>query len=167
VSNEPIQVAELPRPPGDSHEQREAEAVMVAALGERLGIELRPRVLTLPDGGRIELDAASDDLTVLCEAWAHQGAAKSAQKHKLLADAFKLTLAARVVGGSPKLFLLLSDEQACKHLRGRSWANAALREFGIELQVVELSDELRTGIKDAQQRPADDAHAVWVVEPAI
>lgn len=152
MSSEPIQVELLTRPPGDSQEQRDAEAVMVAALAQRLGVELRPRALTLPDGERIELDAASDDLTVLCEAWAHQGAAKSAQKHKLLADAFKLTLAARVVGGNPRLFLLLSDEQACKHLRGRSWANAALREFGIELQVVELSDDIRSRIRAAQDR---------------
>ena len=149
---EHVEVEKLPRPPGDSQEQRDAQAVMVAALSERLGVELQPRVLTLPDGARIELDAASEDLSVLCEAWAHQGRAKSAQKYKLLSDAFKLSLAARVIGGTPRLILLVSDEAACMHLRGRSWATAALRHHGIELQVVEVPEETRQRIRDAQTR---------------
>jgi hypothetical protein len=72
------------------------------------------------------VDGASPGLDVLCEAWAHQGRAKAAQKNKLLADALKLTLAALIVGGTPRLYLVVSDEEAVVHLRGRAWAADAL-----------------------------------------
>lgn len=108
--------------------------------------------MTLADGARIELDGATADLSVLCEAWAHQGRAKPAQKSKLLTDAFKLSLAAKVTGGTPRLILLVSDEEAIAHLRGRSWGTAALRHFGIELFVVDVPDETRAAITAAQQR---------------
>lgn len=84
---------------GDSREQREAEAIMVQALSRDLGIGLAARRILLAEGGRLELDAASRDLSILCEAWAHQGPPKSAQKMKVLTDAFKLAFAADVVGG--------------------------------------------------------------------
>jgi hypothetical protein len=63
----------------------------------------------LPDGGFLQVDGASPSLDVLCEVWAHQGRAKVAQKYKLLADALKLTLAAQIVGGTPRLCLVVSD----------------------------------------------------------
>lgn len=63
----------LAAPPGDSREQRDAEALMVEALAAQLGVPLAPRRLDLSDGVRVELDAASDDLSVLVEACAHQG----------------------------------------------------------------------------------------------
>ena len=53
---------------------------MVAALSEQLGVELAPRRVEFDGGVRVELDAASDDLSVLVEVWAHQGAAKSGQR---------------------------------------------------------------------------------------
>jgi hypothetical protein len=152
MGDEVEDVVPLPRPPGDSSEQRDAEAVMVALLGDRLGMQLAPRRVDLGDGRRVELDAASDDLTVLCEAWAHQGPPKPAQKNKVVTDAFKLAFIGRVVGGTPRLILLLSDEAAAAPFRGRSWYAAALKEFGVEIAVVELPEAMRAAIQTAQDR---------------
>lgn len=133
ISGEP-----LDRPPGDSHEQREAEAVMVSLLSDRLGVPLSPRRVALPEGGRVEVDAAAEDGSVMCEAWAHQGPPKSAQRNKVLTDAFKLVFVARVLGTSPRLILLFSDEAAAAPFVGGRWAAQALRAMAVEVAVVEL-----------------------------
>lgn len=148
----PTNESDATAPAGDSREQREAGAVMVAALAKRLGIALAPRRISLPDGGRLEIDATSDDLSVLCEAWAHQGPPKSAQRHKVLTDAFKLTFAARIVGGSPRLILLFSDKAATTPFVGKGWAPEALRTNGIEIAVVALPQELSDRVRAAQAR---------------
>jgi hypothetical protein len=55
--------------------------------------------------------------------WAHQGPPKSAQKHKVLADAFKLAWIATTVYPRPQLILCLSDPLAT---RQRSNAGTAV-----------------------------------------
>jgi hypothetical protein len=152
VDEQQMNAQPLPAPPGDSKEQRDAEAVMVALLADRLAVPLAPRRIDLGEGRRVEIDAASDDLAVLCEAWAHQGAPKGAQRNKVLTDAFKLTFIAKAIGGSPRLILLLSDEAAAAPFRGRSWYAAALSELGIEVLVVDLPADLRAQIRVAQIR---------------
>jgi len=141
-----------PAPAGDSREQREAEPVMVAALAAELGLQLAPRRIPLPDGSHVQVDAASDDLSVLCEAWAHQGPPKSAQRNKVIVDAFKLSHVAHVLGTSPRVILLFSDEEACRALDGSGWAAGAIRSHGIEIKVVAIPDELRQRLRAAQAR---------------
>lgn len=68
----------------------------------------------LPPGGhrraeRVEVDCADAGRTVLAECWAHQGPPKSVQRHKVLADAFKLAWIATTLNPRPQLILCLSD----------------------------------------------------------
>ena len=146
-----LQRADNPLPPGDSSEQRDAEARIVATLATNLGVKLAPRSLTFNSGVHVELDAASEDLSVLVEAWAHQGSVKSAQRAKVLADAFKLAFIARVLDSPTRLILLMSDEMAAKRFRS-GWAAEALETFNIELVVVELDPKVRQRLLDAQVR---------------
>lgn len=151
VAEELEHVETLDRPPGDSQEQRDAEAVLIAALSARLGVALAPRELRFDNGVRVKLDAASDDLSILVEAWAHQGVVKSAQRNKVLTDAFKLAFTSRALGGDRRLILLLSDDAAAKKFAG-GWPAAALREFGVTVEVVEIDEETRRRIRAAQDR---------------
>lgn len=125
---------------------------MVALLADQLGVPLAPRRIDLPDGRRVEIDAATAGLSVLCEAWAHQGSPKSAQKNKVIVDALKLAYVARMVDGSPRLILLLSDELAAAPFRGKSWYAGALSHFGVEIVVVELPQDSRDAVLKAQMR---------------
>ncbi|MFI7280125.1 hypothetical protein ACIBOV_07650 [Micromonospora chersina] len=149
-----VEHAVLPEPAaGDSATQRRAEGVMLSLLGERLGKTLRPRRFALPDGVRVEVDGADEDLTLLVEAWAHQGPPKAAQKHKVLADAMRLLFVASTLPVPPRMVLCLSDGEATRHFTtARSWAATALRTFDIRVEVVELPAELRSEIVAAQQR---------------
>jgi len=99
-------------PAGDSAEQRGAERVMLDLLGSQLGLELNPDTITVPSGERVQVDGADASRTVLAECWAHQGAPKSVQKHKVLADAFKLAWIATTIYPRPRLILCLSDPLA-------------------------------------------------------
>ena len=99
-------------PAGDSAEQRGAERVMLDLLGAQLGSELNPATITVPSGERVQVDGADAGRTVLAECWAHQGPPKSAQRHKVLADAFKLAWIATTLYPRPQLILCLSDPLA-------------------------------------------------------
>lgn len=139
--------------PGSSLEQREAERVMLDQLGERMGVALHPRRITHQSGAYVEVDGASEDLRFLVECWAHQGTAKVAQKYKLVNDAVKLSWIARTVDPKPeRLILCVSDELAVAHLRGRSWQGAAIRDLGVEIEVVDLPERVVETIRAAQRR---------------
>jgi len=139
-------------PPGDSSEQRRAERLMLDALGERLGLVLVPRRLERPGGVRVEVDGADDALTVLVECFAHQGTAKGAQKYKLVNDAVKLHWIGSTLTAAPRLILCVTDAAAVQHLRGRSWQAHAIRELGVEIEVVELPESIRAAVAAAQAR---------------
>ncbi|WP_200210393.1 hypothetical protein [Micromonospora coerulea] len=149
-----IQQEALPEPAaGDSAAQRRAEGVMLGLLSERLGCQLKPSRFALANGARVEVDGVDEDLTVLVEAWAHQGPPKPAQKHKVLADAMRLLFVASTLTTTPRLVLCLSDEEAARHFTtARSWAAAALRTFQIDVEIVEPSSDVRGEIRVAQER---------------
>jgi len=142
------------QPPGSSHEQREAERVLLDLLGERLGLRLDPARITIPSGARVEIDGTDSARSVLVECWAHQGPPKAAQKHKVLSDALKLTWIATTVYPRPRLILCMSDPAAAApfSVGARSWASQALADLGVEVAVVELPEATRAAILAAQHR---------------
>ncbi|MGC3993061.1 MAG: hypothetical protein QM779_02840 [Propionicimonas sp.] len=138
---------------GDSQVQRLAEGHMLVALGKRLGLSLAPRRIFHPSGARVEIDGADDNLTVLVECWAHQGSAKVAQKYKLVVDATKLSWIAKSLDPRPdRLILCVSDPAAVGHLSGVSWHAQAIREMGVEIEIVNLDPSLVSALNAAQKR---------------
>lgn len=139
--------------PGSSTVQRSAEAVMLAALGADLGIELAPRRLIHPSGARVEVDGADAALTTLVECWAHQGTSKVAQQSKLVKDAVKLHWIADSLDTAPQqLIICVSDAAAIRHLQGRSWQGQAIAALGVEFRVVTLPPDLVATIVETQRR---------------
>ncbi|MDQ7991834.1 MAG: hypothetical protein AAGC63_02235 [Propionicimonas sp.] len=138
---------------GDSSEQTMAEGRMLVALGKRLGLALSPRRLFHPSGARVEIDGADNNLTVLVECWAHQGPAKVAQKNKLVVDATKLNWIASALDPKPaRLILCVSDPAAVGHLSGVSWQAQAIRELGVEIEIVSLEAPVVAALIAAQKR---------------
>jgi len=136
--------------PGDSSIQREAETLIVRAPSQQLGATLTKRPFELPEGGRLEVDGASDDPPILCEAWAHQGPIKAGGKTKVATDALKLLFAARQLPKRARLILAFADEQAAMYFQGSSWLGQVIRGEGIEIFVVEIPVEVRDKIRRAQ-----------------
>lgn len=142
------------RPAGSSQEQRDAERVMLDLAGVQLGVQLEPATITVPSGAWVEVDGADAGRTVLVECWAHQGAPKPAQRHKVLSDVLKLTWIATTIYPRPRLVLCMSDPRAAAPFQptARSWAARALQDLGVTILVVVLPDEVRELIEAAQQR---------------
>jgi hypothetical protein len=141
-------------PAGSSREQRDAERVMLDLVGPRLGVALEPATITVPSGARVEVDGADVGRTVLVECWAHQGPPKSAQRHKVLSDALKLTWISTTIYPRPRLVLCMSDPLAAAPFQStaRSWAARALQDLGITISVVELPADVRHMVELAQER---------------
>jgi len=137
---------------GDSSEQREAETWLVDCLSKKLGVTLTKRKIPIDGGSWIELDGFCESPLVLCEAWAHIGPPKSAQKNKMMADAFKLLFANALVKGDGKRILLFADREAAAHFQGKSWMAQCLNKHNIIVEIIELPLERKTGILKAQKR---------------
>jgi hypothetical protein len=116
--------------PGSSLEQQEAEELIIGLLAKALGVPLTKKRFELPAG--LEIDGCCESPRILCEAWAHIGTPKSAQKNKVMADAMKLLFAVSLALGNQRLILAFADESAASHFRGDSWMAQALKEKGIE-----------------------------------
>jgi hypothetical protein len=125
---------------------------MVAWLEIELGCELEPKRIDLPDGSWLALDAYCKDPLVICEAWAHQGPPKSAQKMKIMNDAMKLLAARRIVGEHARAILLFADDEAASRFGRKTWHATALAESRIEVMVARLPDDLKADIRAAQTR---------------
>jgi hypothetical protein len=138
--------------PGSSEEQKRAERAMIDALAAEIGVPLGPKSIRLSSGNRLAVDGVSDDPPVLCEAWAHQGPPKSAQRAKVAKDLLKLTFLASLASTPPRLILLFSDEAACAAFRRRSWVSDVIESYGVEIRVVELPPDLRDAVIVAQRR---------------
>jgi len=149
-----VQQAPGQRPPGSSREHRDAERVMLDLLAAAHGWTLEPATLIVPSGARVEVDGATADRAVLVECWAHQGKPKSAQRHKVLADAFKLGWIAITIYPRPRLVLCMSDDAAAAPFlpESKSWAAQALQDFQIAVELVTLPDHVRRAIEAARER---------------
>jgi len=138
--------------PGDSSEQQEAERWLLDCLSRNLRVTLTKRRFALDRGSWIELDGFCESPLVLCEAWAHIGPPKGAQKNKVMADAFKLLFVNALVKGDGKLILLFADREAAAHFQGKSWMAECLHKHNIIVEIIELPLELKTKILKAQKR---------------
>ena len=127
---------------------------MLDLLSQQLARKLSPAKLAVPSGERVEVDGADADRSILVECWAHQGPPKSAQRHKVLADALKLTWISTTMYPNARLILCLSDPLAAAPFQpgARSWAARAFQDLGVTISVVNLPADLRQDLLQAQRR---------------
>jgi hypothetical protein len=138
--------------PGDSSVQRNVEPELLALLAQKLGINLTASKLKTPNGSWLEVFGVSQDPPVLTEVCAHQGQLKSGQKQKLMANAFKLLYAERLLAVQARKIMVLADADAAEAFRKRSWIAAAFEALNIEVLVLPLPQEVRESIRQAQGR---------------
>jgi hypothetical protein len=138
--------------PSSSNAQQEAESALVRALSSQLNIPLRRKVLELMGGCTVELDGYSENPSILCEAWSHIGKPRGSQPDKVMTDALKLVFCENRLNRKCRKILLFADEVAKKHFDGKSWQAECLREYEIELRVVQLPDDLQRNVESAQRR---------------
>jgi hypothetical protein len=155
-------VAVLPEHLSSSAVQTWAEREIVCALADKLGVELvlQPGKILLSGGVYVEVDGATSDQRVVVEAYARQGKLKGAQPKKIAQDILKLALLKRESGrGSTRAVIAFACQEARDSISG--WIRQAAVAFGIELIVVEISEQLRAeiGVAQLRQRMVNLDHA--------
>lgn len=110
------------------------ERAMLTRLGALFGVELRPRLLDLPDGPRTELEGADPGNTVLVQVVGNSGVFRSQHRNKVMADMFKLTWLRAAVFPDARIVLCVSTTVA-QTFTSTAWVTAAARDLGVEVYV--------------------------------
>lgn len=137
----------------DSTVQKNAELAIINSLAEQLGMAgaLSPKKLPTPGGAFVQLDACSDDNSILVEAYARQGKLRGAQIKKISQDVLKLALLKRDSRLSrSRAIIVFASEEARASITG--WVRSAADQFGVELLVVDIPESVRNDIRSAQAR---------------
>ncbi|ACZ20184.1 hypothetical protein Sked_02140 [Sanguibacter keddieii DSM 10542] len=118
------------------------DAALLDALATHLGVRLAPRDFTLPAGVRVGVDGAgvgSADShgvagAVLVQVTYAAGPVKSAQRNKVLADAFKLAWL-RTQVPTARTVVVVNEPFERLFVTG-AWLPAALAQQGVEVALV-------------------------------
>lgn len=134
----------------DSAVQRRAEEVILRQLSRDVGLSLSPQPITLGTV-KVHVDGVDADETLLAEVYARQGALKGAQLKKISQDVLKLALLRRDERfANARTLIAFASEEARDSVRG--WLREAAEQLEVELVVVDVPEELRADIRQAQAR---------------
>lgn len=136
-----------------SIEQQNAEVFIADVVERWLGCSLqRGAKVFLGDGVHIEPDLYSEGERVICKIFAHIGALKVGQQHKISQDILKMLLLEKTTGFAYRKIIVVADDKVEKYLHGKSFIAESIRQFGIEVKKINLSDEVRMSVTNAQAR---------------
>ena len=138
-----------------SLEQQETEKHIFLMVEELLGVKLENnKKIFLADNSftYIQPDFYSETELIIGEIFAHIGKPKKAQDNKIANDILKMLLLEKITGKHFRKIIVVCDEEEQKKLQGLSALAESIRQFGIEIMKIEIGDDLRNMILDAQKR---------------
>ena len=138
-----------------SLEQQMAEDEIFCLVEDWLGCKVsrNPKIkMNNNDKVHIEPDFYSEEHSIIGEIFAHIGENKRGQSTKIANDILKMLLIEKDRCKSYRKIIVGCDEQEERTLSGKSALAESIRQFGIELKRVEISNELRETILSAQNR---------------
>lgn len=139
---------------GDSSEQQEAEKWLLNELSKELGFKLIKKRFDLEGGRQIELDGFCKSPLILCEAWSRIGSPVGCQKDKVMTDALKLIFVNKLFyKDEGECILLFADHDAAAPFqRPENWRFQCLKDYDIEIKIIEFEEEIKAKIQEAQER---------------
>lgn len=138
-----------------SHVQMQAEEMMFHTIEHILNMKLeKNKKLYLADNAftYIQPDFYSEEDKIIGEIFAHIGKPKKAQDNKIANDILKMLLLEKITGKQFRKIIAVCDDAEKKKLQGKSVLAESIRQFGIEIMYVELEDNMRNQIIEAQER---------------
>ena len=138
-----------------SLEQQEIEKHIFLMVEKLLGVKLENnKKIFLADNSftYIQPDFYSESELIIGEIFAHIGKPKKAQDNKIANDILKMLLLEKITGKHFRKIIVVCDEEEQKKLQGLSALAESIRQFGIEIMKIEIGDDLRNMILDAQKR---------------
>ncbi|MBQ8541774.1 MAG: hypothetical protein IJ435_09940 [Clostridia bacterium] len=139
----------------NSDEQQYAEHIIFNEVKSILNIDLieNPKIYLLNNKYTyINPDFYSEEYCVVGEIFAHIGKPKTGQDRKIASDILKMLLLDKVKGKVYRKIIVVCDENEEKKLSGLSTLAESIRRFEVEVMRVDISQELREQIVNAQKR---------------
>ena len=100
----------------------------------------------------IQPDFYSETELIIGEIFVHIGKPRKAQDNKISNDILKMLTLEKITGKKYKKIIVVCDEAEHKKLTGLSVLAESIRQFDIEIMYVEIEEELREKIINAQSR---------------
>lgn len=138
-----------------SIEQMQAEDVIFVLTEKRLGAKLeKNKKIYLADNAftYIQPDFFSEEELIIGEIFAHIGKPKKAQDNKIANDILKMLLLEKITRQQYRKIIVVCDDAEKKKLEGQSALAESVRQFGIEILMVDIDADLRTRLLEAQNR---------------
>ena len=138
-----------------SIEQTRAEEKIFALVEKELNIHLEknPKLYLINNKYTyIQPDFYSAKYHIVGEIFAHIGKPKKAQDNKIANDILKMLLLEKNEGHQYRKIIVVCDEQEEKKLKGASALSESIRQFGVEILYIQIDEQLRQEILNAQER---------------
>lgn len=138
-----------------SLEQQMAEDEIFCMVEDWLGCKVsrNPKIkMNNNDKVHIEPDFYSEEHSIIGEIFAHIGKNKVGQKNKIANDILKMLLIEKDRDRRYRKIIVVCDEQEEKSLTGKSALAESVKQFGIEIKRVKISEDLKDTILSAQNR---------------
>lgn len=146
---------EVNKHPSSSDEQQISQQHIIKAVSKEIGLgieQLEKTKIKFIDGSYLEIGGFHKDPNVLCEASAHIGKMGGSQPHKVMNDAMKMLFVEKFSNTKFRKILAFADLGAARSFKENSWRSKCLKEYGIEVLVIEIPEEIRNIVIDAQYR---------------
>ena len=138
--------------PSDSSEQRQAHKEILALVNDKFKLQLEDRKV-LTDNILFQVDGYSEEPPILCEIYSRIGKMRVAQTNKVVKDVLKMLLIEKMQDKKFRKIIVFADEEAAQtFISGESWYSKIKDNFGIEILLADIPEELKASILAAQKR---------------
>ena len=136
----------------NSFEQQMAEQIIFEKVQNWLNKNLKENAKILVGKTYMQPDFYSKEDGIIGEIFAHIGKPKKGQDNKIANDILKMLLLEKLEKRTYRKIIVVCDEHEMKKITGTSVLAECIRQFDIEVKMINIETDLRTMLIAAQKR---------------
>ena len=136
----------------NSFEQQMAEQIIFEKVQNWLNKNLKENAKILVGKTYMQPDFYSKEDGIIGEIFAQIGKPKKGQDNKIANDILKMLLLEKLEKRTYRKIIVVCDEQEMKKITGTSVLAECIRQFDIEVKMINIETDLRTMLIAAQKR---------------
>lgn len=140
------------REKSNSIEQQMVEQIIFEKVEHWLDKDLKENAKILVGKTYMQPDFYSKEEGIIGEIFAHIGKPKKGQDNKIANDILKMLLLEKIEKRIYRKIIVVCDEQEMKKITGTSVLAECIRQFDIEVKMIDIETDLRTMLITAQKR---------------
>ena len=136
----------------NSIEQQMAKQIIFKKVQYWLNKDVKENAKILVGKTYMQPDFYSKEEGIIGEIFAHIGNPKKGQDNKIANDILKMLLLEKLEKRTYRKIIVVCDEQEMKKITGTSVLAECIRQFDIEVKMIDIETDLRTMLIAAQKR---------------